>query len=141
MDRLTQDLLTTETSAREEISPRRSHREELAEADARRLSSTTSYSQQRHFLTTGTGVHLSHLDPVELNRIYTYRLQHAATIGSRQSAAPREQWLPLGAGKPYPPSLPDAEEYLVEFTGPHDSLHPHNWPLITKYVTKIYVLN
>lgn len=136
MDRLTRELLAAETSATDEISPRQRQIEELADAETRRLSSTRSYSQQHHLSRTRTGAQDSHLDPVELNRIYTYRLQHAATIGSRQGVAPREQWLPLGAGKPYPPSLPEAEEYVVEFTGPHDSLHPHNWPLRTKYVQR-----
>jgi hypothetical protein len=135
MDRLTGDQPAIESSATGEISSHQSHRDEPVDIDTQRLSATTPYQQQRHFITrTTTGAHDSYLDPIELNRIRTYRLQHAATTGSRQGAVPREQWLPLGAGKPFPPSLPDAEKYVVEFTGPHDSLHPHNWPLVTKYV-------
>jgi MFS transporter, DHA1 family, multidrug resistance protein len=76
---------------------------------------------------TRSGRTVRTLEPVELNRIHTYRLQHSGTVGSARTAIPREQWLELGAGKPYPPSLPDAEEYVVEFVGPHDPLHPHNW--------------
>jgi DHA1 family multidrug resistance protein-like MFS transporter len=70
---------------------------------------------------------------VELSRIHTYRLQHQGTVGSTRTI-PRDQWLQLGAEKPYPPSLPDAEEYVVEFIGPNDPLHPHNWPFLRKWV-------
>ena len=80
----------------------------------------------------GTLASQTQLDNVELSRIHTYRLQHGATVGSSRGPHPRKDWLELGAGKPYPPSLPDAEEYVVEFVGPQDSLHPHNWPLWKK---------
>ncbi|KAL4984224.1 major facilitator superfamily domain-containing protein [Aspergillus falconensis] len=40
----------------------------------------------------------------------------------------------IGAGRPFPPPLPDRERYAVDFEGPGDPLHPHNWPLATKYV-------
>jgi len=135
MDQLTRDLPDAEASATEDISPGPHDEVALTGANARVLSSTTSHSQRRDYLTeTMTGAHDSNVDPIELRRIHTYRLQHAATVGSRHSVVPREQWLPFGAGKPYPPSLPGAEEFVVEFTGPHDSLHPHNWPLGTKCV-------
>ncbi|KAH7333188.1 major facilitator superfamily domain-containing protein [Rhexocercosporidium sp. MPI-PUGE-AT-0058] len=62
------------------------------------------------------------LEELELNRIFTYRLQHNS----------QNQWLPLGAWKPYPPSLPDAEEYVVELVGSNDPLHPHSWALSKK---------
>ena len=38
----------------------------------------------------------------------------------------------MGAGKEYPPLLPDREEYVVEFDGPDDPLHPQNWPMRKK---------
>lgn len=38
----------------------------------------------------------------------------------------------MGANKPYPPPLPDREEYVVEFTGADDPLHAQNWPLRKK---------
>jgi DHA1 family multidrug resistance protein-like MFS transporter len=69
----------------------------------------------------------SNLNEVELERIETYRLQHRSTVGSVVGITPREQWLPLGAGKPHPPALPDPEEYVVEFTDANDPLHPQNW--------------
>lgn len=68
------------------------------------------------------------LSSVELSRIETYRLQHRSTVGSISGPAPEEEWLPFGSGKPYPRQLPDPEEYVVEFTGAGDPLHPHNWP-------------
>lgn len=74
----------------------------------------------------------SNLDDVELERINTYRLQHRSTVGSGIGITPREEWLPLGAGKPYPPPLPDPEQYVVEFTDANDPLHPQNWSLRRK---------
>ena len=74
--------------------------------------------------------------PTELSRINTARSQHSATVGrgirSRESRKP----LPaFGAGKPYPPPLPDREEYVVEFDGPDDPMHAQNWPLSKKLAT------
>lgn len=68
-------------------------------------------------------------DSLELDRIHTYQLQQQYTVGSTRSRPPREEWLPLGAGKPYPPSLPDSEDYVVEFEGSDDPMHPQNWPM------------
>ncbi|CAG8311495.1 unnamed protein product [Penicillium salamii] len=74
----------------------------------------------------------SNLNEVELERINTYRLQHRSTVGSGIGITPREEWLPLGAGKPYPPALPDPEQYIVEFNDANDPLHPQNWSLKRK---------
>ena len=68
-----------------------------------------------------------------MSRIETQRTQHSATVGAagkrRKSLAP----LPaFGAGKPYPPPLPEREEYVVEFDGADDPLHAQNWPLRKK---------
>ena len=73
--------------------------------------------------------------PTALSRIHTARSQHLSTVG--KSLRSRESKKPLpnfGAGKPYPPLLPEQEEYVVEFDGPDDPLHPQNWPLKKKYV-------
>ncbi|KAJ5166757.1 uncharacterized protein N7482_005538 [Penicillium canariense] len=75
----------------------------------------------------------SRLNDVELERINTYRLQHRSTVGSGTTLPP-EEWLPMGAGKSYPPALPDPEQYVVEFTGADDPLHPQNWPLRQKVI-------
>ncbi|KLU81547.1 polyamine transporter 2 [Magnaporthiopsis poae ATCC 64411] len=74
--------------------------------------------------------------PTELSRINTARSQHSATVG--RSIRSRESRKPLpafGAGKPFPPPLPDREEYVVEFDGPDDPLHAQNWPLNKKLAT------
>ena len=74
--------------------------------------------------------------PTALSRIETHRGQHGATVGaSLTSRTLSRQTKPLpafGAGKAYPPPLPDREEYVVEFDGPHDPLHPQNWPFSKK---------
>lgn len=71
--------------------------------------------------------------PTALGRIETQRTQHSGTVG--KSLKSRESRKPLpkfGAGKEYPPLLPEREEYVVEFDGPDDPLHPQNWPMKKK---------
>ena len=74
--------------------------------------------------------------PTALSRIQTQRTQHSGTVGasikSRQSRKPLPNF---GGGKPYPPLLPEREEYVVEFDGPEDPLHAQNWPLKKKLFT------
>ncbi|KAK1074593.1 hypothetical protein LTR74_000836 [Friedmanniomyces endolithicus] len=75
--------------------------------------------------------------PTALSRIQTGRSQHTQTIGasirSRKTTRHSKKPLPdFGAGKPYPPALPEREEYVVEFTGADDPLHAQNWPLKKK---------
>ncbi|WPG99675.1 Hypothetical protein R9X50_00249400 [Acrodontium crateriforme] len=72
--------------------------------------------------------------PTALSRIQTGRSQHSQTVGTslRSRTATRLSKRPLpnfGGGKPYPPALPDREEYVVEFDGPNDPLHAQNWPI------------
>lgn len=75
----------------------------------------------------------SNCDSIELQRISTYRLQQQQTVGSCHNRPPKNQWLPMGATKPYPPSLPDPENYVVEFEGAEDPMHPQNWPMRNRY--------
>ena len=72
--------------------------------------------------------------PVEQHRTETHRLQHSHTVGAHPTKS-RAESKPLpefGGGKPYPPNLPDREEYVVEFDGKDDPLHPQNWPFKRK---------
>ena len=72
--------------------------------------------------------------PTALDRIETHRSQHSSTVGGLTSLRSRKSKpLPsFGAGKPYPPLLPEREEYVVEFDGHEDPLHPQNWPMKKK---------
>ena len=89
----------------------------VADADINRVP--TSYDLERH--------------PTALSRIATYRSQHTATVGAGVKSRPSRRPLPpFGAGKPYPPLLPEREEYVVEFDGADDKLHPLNWPVWKK---------
>ncbi|GLI81698.1 hypothetical protein PoHVEF18_010086 [Penicillium ochrochloron] len=68
-----------------------------------------------------------------LSRIETQRLQHSMTVGESVKSRPSKLPLPaFGAGKPYPPQLPNRDDYVVEFDGPDDPLYPQNWSLQTK---------
>jgi DHA1 family multidrug resistance protein-like MFS transporter len=35
----------------------------------------------------------------------------------------------MGAGKTIPPPLPNSNQYVVDFDGPDDPIHPLNWAL------------
>ncbi|PGH07948.1 hypothetical protein AJ80_07929 [Polytolypa hystricis UAMH7299] len=71
-----------------------------------------------------------------LSRIATQRTQQSATVGAAKRA-PKKPLPKFGAGKPYPPPLPEREEYVVEFDGPDDPLHPQNWTMKRKIFTVI----
>jgi MFS transporter, DHA1 family, multidrug resistance protein len=77
--------------------------------------------------------------PTALSRIQTQRSQHMGTVGSSSKTMSRRSTkkpLPaFGGGKPYPPPLPEREEYVVEFDGPEDPLHAQNWTMKKKLVT------
>ena len=71
--------------------------------------------------------------PTELDRIETHRTQHGTTVGRTITSRKSKKPLPnFGGGKEYPPPLPAQEEYVVEFDGPDDPMHPQNWPLRKK---------
>ncbi len=71
--------------------------------------------------------------PTALSRIETQRSQHSGTVGRGPKSRESRKSLPsFGAGKNYPPPLPDREEYVVEFDGPDDPLHPQNWTMKKK---------
>ncbi len=71
--------------------------------------------------------------PTALSRIETHRTQHSGTVGRTNTSRHSKKPLPnFGGGKDYPPPLPAQEEYVVEFDGPDDPLHPQNWPLRKK---------
>lgn len=97
-------------------------------------ATTTSQSHTRR-----TQHDLEHNQTVSrvMSRIETQRLQYIHTVGGSKDSrtrASREPWPAFGGGKPYPPPLPAREEYVVEFDGPNDLLHPQNWSLHRKYV-------
>ncbi|KAE8155095.1 major facilitator superfamily domain-containing protein [Aspergillus avenaceus] len=105
------------------------------------MSSTGSSSSvgdpQLHTLrsrNTEVDLERQHTRSDALSRINTQRLQHALTVGESVKSHPSRAPLPaFGAGKPYPPPLPDREDYVVEFDGTEDPLYPQNWALGTKF--------
>ncbi len=111
--------------------------------DQIRTAHSTATSHDRR---TSDG-NILHLHPTErhpeaIARIETHRSQHRSTVGAAAvesrltrtlSRRKPEKPLPsLGAGKPFPPQLPDREEYVVEFDGADDPLHAQNWPMKKK---------
>jgi DHA1 family multidrug resistance protein-like MFS transporter len=116
----------------------RDHDDHDSQSDSYSLSTSSSNSSQSQFqeidfmsrtqtaqTQPGTGLERH---PTALSRIATQRSQHSATVGALKSRPSRRPLPEFGAGKPYPPPLPEKEEYVVEFAGPDDPLHPQNWP-------------
>lgn len=73
--------------------------------------------------------------PLEDHRTETHRLQQVATVGTAKSKTYEKPLPNFGGGKPYPPDLPPYEDYVVEYDGPDDPLHPQNWP----FKRKLYI--
>lgn len=106
-----------------------------------RVASTSSVSSSSSDHSDHEGVGMSRVETqrdlerhqTELSRIQTARSQHSGTVGRDLKSKDSKRPLPsFGAGKPYPPLLPNQEDYVVEFDGPDDPLHAQNWPLNRK---------
>ncbi|KAJ9626559.1 hypothetical protein H2203_004192 [Taxawa tesnikishii (nom. ined.)] len=121
--------------------PWRERHEQLERAETRHTSSSRSSSSGGSVRMQEIGMermetqHEADFDlerhPTALSRIQTARSQHSATVGAQVSRRSTKQSKPLpnfGGGKPYPPALPEREEYVVEFDGPDDPMHAQNWP-------------
>ena len=98
-------------------------------------------ARQRHMSTvskTSTRMERDMMDyldrhPTAVSRIEAHRLQHMQTVGSRKFVSREGVTLPdFGSGKPYPPPLPEREEYVVEFSGFDDPRHAQNFPMRKK---------
>lgn len=135
----TSSSTTSSTSSTSTHSPRLEEIRTAHSTPARnRRPTVNSQTSSGNYLT----LHPTERDPEAIRRIETHRSQHAGTVGasrvdsrlSRTLTRRRtEKPLPnLGAGKPFPPLLPDREEYVVEFDGVDDPLHPQNWPMKKK---------
>ncbi|KAK6955102.1 hypothetical protein Daesc_002732 [Daldinia eschscholtzii] len=150
MEEVDRELIRAEEDALRHISPSTSraneHHYRRASNEVERVVSASSVSTSSsddgvaHRNTGGMSRIPTQRDlerhPTELSRINTARSQHSATVG--RSLRSRESRKPLpafGAGKPFPPPLPDQEEYVVEFDGPNDPYHAQNWSLKKKLLT------
>ncbi|KAI0900991.1 MFS general substrate transporter [Annulohypoxylon nitens] len=128
------------TTTHEPTAPRRASNEVERVVTASSVSTTSSSDGPRERNTGGLSRIPTQRDlerhPTELSRINTARSQHDATVG--RSLRSRESRKPLpnfGAGKPFPPQLPNQEDYVVEFDGPDDPYHAQNWSLKRKVLT------
>ncbi|OAG11677.1 MFS general substrate transporter [Paraphaeosphaeria sporulosa] len=122
------------------------HTPRLEEIRTHNVSSTRERRDTFSSVGGGSGIlyrHPTERNPEALSRIETIRSQHAGTVGARltgpsritRTLSRRRTEKPLsemGANKPYPPPLPDREEYVVEFMGVDDPMHAQNWPMKKK---------
>jgi len=71
-----------------------------------------------------------------MSRIQTHRTLQSVTVGASVKSRQSKKPLPsMGDGKPFPPALPEREEYVVEFDGADDPMHAQNWPFKRKLMT------
>lgn len=78
--------------------------------------------------------------PTAFDRIHTHRSQHFGTVGTASIRSKLKELPKFGGGKPYPPNLPEKEEYVVEFDGHDDPAHAQNWPFKKKSVKSTNLL-
>ena len=141
MDEADQEIRSAEQQASPQLYPDGQRRDtrEIERVDS--ASTTSSSSSEGSAVRRETG--MSRLEtqadlerhPTVLSRIQTAKSQHAGTIGRTTTTKSRDSRRPMpemGLGKPYPPPLPEREEYVVEFVGPDDPLHAQNWPMRKK---------
>lgn len=57
----------------------------------------------------------------------------------REASNTKEPMPKMGAGKDYPPMLPERDPYAVAYDGPDDPTFPHNWSLRKKFVNSASV--
>ncbi|KEF57026.1 MFS transporter, DHA1 family, multidrug resistance protein [Exophiala aquamarina CBS 119918] len=120
-----------ESKARRSLRSQRSHQSVSSSSG----SSTSTDADVMGRIATASAASLgrTRTHPVEDHRTETHRLQHIQTVGASTKSRPDTKPLPeFGGGKPYPPALPEREEYVVEFDGKDDPLHPQNWPFSRK---------
>ena len=136
----TEATRTWSQSSKERREAERTSMDRTRTGDSISSSSTSSEEQDMNRIATAPGGSLgsrqqrTQTHPIEDHRTHTHRLQHTQTVGaSTLKSRKTEQPLPeFGGGKPYPPPLPEQEEYVVEFDGKDDPLHPQNWPFKKK---------
>ncbi|KAB8071422.1 major facilitator superfamily domain-containing protein [Aspergillus leporis] len=64
----------------------------------------------------------------EANGSNTAHLQHAFNANENvKSLTPKTSLPRFGRGMPYPPQIPNSDDYLVDFEGPDDPWFPQNW--------------
>ncbi|KAH8711825.1 major facilitator superfamily domain-containing protein [Phaeosphaeriaceae sp. PMI808] len=107
------------------------HRNEAVATPAPKEEEVPQLSRQTSSASSASSVNSQ--SPEAIRRIETHRSRRATTVGATISRRRIEKLLPsLGAGKPFPPPLPDREKYVVEFDGVDDLLHPQNWTMRKK---------
>ncbi|KAH7384002.1 major facilitator superfamily domain-containing protein [Pyrenochaeta sp. MPI-SDFR-AT-0127] len=139
--------LSRQSSVSSSTSTTSSHSTRSARLEEIRTARSTPRDRRPTVTSQASSGNVLYLHPTErhpeaIRRIETHRSQHRTTVGQADvesrltrtlSRRRTEKPLPsLGAGKPFPPLLPDREEYVVEFDGVDDPLHAQNWPMKKK---------
>lgn len=135
MDIVDRDLEKAEEDARSASRQRQDGIQRVSSTASSASGSSSSVSVVREEMNISRANTQADLErhPTALSRIETHRSQHSATVGRTATSRSAKKPLPrFGGGKEYPPLLPEREEYVVEFDGVDDPLHPQNWPMKKK---------
>ena len=135
MDIVDRDLEKAEEDARSASGQRQDGIQLVSSTASSASGSSSSVSVVREEMNISRANTQADLErhPTALSRIETHRSQHSATVGRTATSRSAKKPLPrFGGGKEYPPLLPEREEYVVEFDGVDDPLHPQNWPMKKK---------
>ncbi|KAJ6260346.1 Major facilitator superfamily multidrug transporter [Drechslerella dactyloides] len=148
MNEVDLELVKSEEDARRQH--QRQSDEHRLEREAAALHESKNGAAQKESLEDSTGPTISHMPTVQdieagddaertrtlMSRTRTAQSVHANTIGAdpTRTRSRKEKLPPFGSGKDYPPALPDQEQYVVEFDGFSDPLHPQNWSPRKKYL-------
>ncbi|EXJ87476.1 MFS transporter, DHA1 family, multidrug resistance protein [Capronia epimyces CBS 606.96] len=121
-------------SLRSPLRSQNSHSSASSSSTGSSASSGTSMGRIATAPSPNIGLRRSTTHPIEDLRTETHRLQQIQTVGASVKSRTDSKPLPeFGGGKPYPPPLPAQEDYVVEFDGIDDPLHPQNWPFKKKF--------
>lgn len=139
MDIVDRDLEKAEQEASPVRVPAQKSEDAALQREATAISTSSSTSSSASVIREEIGMSRVNTQrdverhPTALSRIETQRSQHSGTVGKSLKSRESKKPLPnFGGGKEYPPPLPQREEYVVEFDGPDDPLHPQNWPIKKK---------
>jgi len=136
----THEAIGTERRKSKEIQRSRTNGSELSSSSS---SSDASSRGMSRIATAATAARMdtratrTRTHPLEDHRTETHRLQQVATVGATKSKSYEKPLPNFGGGKPYPPELPPYEDYVVEYDGPDDPLHPQNWTFKKKMLVAV----
>lgn len=134
------EQIDAERRKSQDIQRKRTNESTLSSLSSSSASSTEGMSRIATAASAGrldTRATRTRTHPLEDHRTETHRLQQVATVGATRTKSSQKPLPNFGGGKAYPPELPPYEDYVVEYDGPDDPLHPQNWTFRKKLLIAV----